>query len=118
MNCAPFDSPGRLRAAAQALWDFAENNRELYAVVAGLDGLDAYGCHDQATPPALRRVASELFLSPESALQADRLADRITATAHGFIALVRAGRFPGGAPRGSALFLETVDDFLKNFQPC
>ena len=105
--------PGkRLRAAVRALWDFAVHNREIYAVMFGLDGIGAHrrGC---ATPEILKRIAAELAAKRDIIDPVDDLADSIAAVTHGFIGLHLSGGFPGGGGRAADLLQGVVEDVIK-----
>jgi len=105
--------PGkRLRAAVRALWDFAMQHRELYAVMFGLNGMAAYR-RGGATPAAVLRIATELVMKRETGDDAVDLADSIAATAHGFICLALSGGFPGGGDRAHVLLDEVVEDIVR-----
>ena len=105
----------RVRAAARAYWDFALANRELYAVIYGLDGV-ALGSRDDshnAVYQAMQGVAAELIGKRGLNLAPADLADRITAQLHGFVAMAAGNRFPGGSERALALMMESIDDLLR-----
>ncbi|HVI50726.1 MAG TPA: TetR/AcrR family transcriptional regulator [Candidatus Sulfotelmatobacter sp.] len=102
----------RLRAAVRVLWEFAQTNPELYAVMFGLSGQDNHGGGGPALS-LLRRVAAELAQKREAAEDAEDLADSLIAAAHGFIALALAGQFPGGADRAMSLLLALAENTAK-----
>jgi AcrR family transcriptional regulator len=105
--------PGkRMRAAVRAMWDFAMRHRELYAVMFGLNGMEAYR-RCAATPSTVTQIAAELVAKRETGDDAGDLADSIAATAHGFICLALAGGFPGGGDRAHFLLDEVVDDIVR-----
>ncbi len=106
----------RLRAAVQALWQFAHTNRELYAVMFGLDGLRPYSPEPGDAPMALRQIAQELAEKHGGKDESAHQADRIAATAHGFIALTLNNRFPGGPDRAADLLLTTIDDIVQGLK--
>lgn len=105
----------RLRTTVRGLWDFALANPELYAAIFGLDGLASRlnGNAVELTPSAMRRVAAEVVSKRNLGIPADDLADRLAATAHGFICLALADRFPGGRERGLALLLDVFETLVK-----
>lgn len=103
----------RLRAVVRAWWGFALEHRELYAVMFGLNGMEAHRHRGNSAPAALLRVAGELVAKHAAEDAAGDLADRIAATAHGFIGLTLAGGFPGGGERALTLLLDVVEDVVK-----
>lgn len=104
----------KLRAMIRALWTFSEANRELYAVIFGLDGLSAHpGGRPGLALPALIRVSGDFVAKRGDAETAEDLADRLMATAHGFVGLAFAGSFPGGHARAGDLLMRSVDILLK-----
>ncbi len=107
----------RMRAVVRGLWDFALANRELYAVIYGLDGLAAHrdGSAD-AAPDSLRRVAAELVHKRQADEPADDLADRVAATVHGFLCLALTDAFPGGRERALTLLLDALDALVKGLE--
>jgi hypothetical protein len=112
----PKGAAKRLRAQVQALWDFALACPELYAVMFGGGGLAAHPDHDHdgLAPPSLRRTAGELVEKRKAVDPAADVADRVVATTHGFLALVLAGRFPGGTGRALTQLQSAVDAMVKN----
>lgn len=108
----------RLRAASQALWDFALTNPELYAVMFGAEGLAGRGgsACDVFVPEALKRLAGEILDKRRSDETAEDLAARIAATAHGFISLTLAGTMVGGAERAATLFQRSLDALIKGIE--
>ena len=56
----------RLRATVQEFWRFAIDNRELYAVMFGLDGLRPFGNHGGEAPTALKKIVGELISKREA----------------------------------------------------
>lgn len=106
--------PGkRLRAGVRVLWDFALNNRELYAVMSGLSGQASHGGGAGPALAGLRKVAQELAIKREAPEDAENLADSLIAATHGFIALTLTGQFPGGPDRASDLLLALAEDVSK-----
>lgn len=102
----------RLRSAVQALWAFAMDNRELFAVMFGLDGLASHATG--GAPSALRHVAAELVAKrAKKGEDADAVADRVAATVYGFIGLTLSGNFPGGGERAAELLSQVIEDIIK-----
>lgn len=108
----------KLRAVVAALWRFALANRELYAVMFGLDGLNAHRHPGMAgpTPDLLVRVAAELVAKRQSPVSAEDFADSIAATVHGFLSLTLGGEFPGGHDRASSLLSDTVEALIRSLE--
>jgi len=101
----------RVRAIVRGIWGFAHDNRELYSVIYGGDGLAAHG-PDLAPDPLVQAVA-KLSAKRGSAEPPMDLADRLVATVHGFIGLSLGGRFPGGSERAQALCDRTIEDAIR-----
>ena len=104
----------RLRAGLRAVWQFAQDNPELYAVMFGLVGdvrSIAAGCGPAMA--VLRQAAADVAAKRDASDQTDDLADSLLAAAHGFIIQTQAGAFPGGAERAEALFLALADHQIK-----
>ena len=109
--------PGKkLRAMVKALWEFSLANRELYAVMYGLDGLAPHRtiASDSIAPSGLVRAAAEFSAKHDLDGNAKDLADRLMAVAHGFIGLTLTGDFPGGSDRAFDLLSDILDILLKN----
>lgn len=106
----------KLRAAILAFWDFAQRNRELYAVIYGLDGLKPFSPLKGGASQVLHQIARELVEKHDSKDDPQILADRVAATAHGFTALTLNDRFPGGSDRALDLLLATIDDIAKSLK--
>lgn len=106
----------KLRAMVKALWDFSLANRELYAVMFGLDGLVPHraAAPESIAPAGFVGVAAEFLAKRDLDADAKDLADRLVATAHGFICLTLAGDFPGGSGRAFDLLSHVIDILLKN----
>jgi AcrR family transcriptional regulator len=106
----------RMRALVRAIWLFALDNRELYTVMYGGDGLAAHHDPDGRTlaPPVLRRVAAEVSAKRDIPADSENLADRILATAHGFISLAMAEAIPGGRERAEALLVDVLEALIKD----
>jgi AcrR family transcriptional regulator len=106
----------KLRAMIKALWSFSLSNRELYAVMFGLDGLAAHrGVSPGGVAPAtLVRASAEFLAKRHQDDAAQDVAEQLFATAHGFICLVQAGDFLGGSDRAFDLLSRTLDIVLKN----
>ncbi|MFZ5818204.1 MAG: TetR/AcrR family transcriptional regulator [Bacillota bacterium] len=109
----------RLRQVADAYWEFAMENPELYQAMFGLDGVPF---------PPVRRSEGLLFLllalreelAPlrrepveSSGLQGD--AEILLATLHGHLSLALAGRLGGGAERGEWLMKRAVRTLLEQW---
>ncbi|PKU22286.1 TetR/AcrR family transcriptional regulator [Telmatospirillum siberiense] len=104
----------KLRATIRALWAFSEVNRELYAVIFGLDGLAPHrGARDGLAPSGMIRLAAEFLDKRGNPETAGDLADRLMATAHGFICVAAADDFPGGRDKAFDLLMLTVEALLK-----
>ncbi|HXP97188.1 MAG TPA: TetR-like C-terminal domain-containing protein, partial [Telmatospirillum sp.] len=106
----------KLRAMIKALWMFSLSNRELYAVMFGLDGLVAHraSSSEGIAPPVLIRAASEFLEKRHLDDDATDLADQLIATAHGFICLAQGGACLGGGDRAFDLLSRVLDTLLKN----
>jgi AcrR family transcriptional regulator len=106
----------RLRAMVKAVWDYSREQPALFAVMVGLDGQRAH--RDAATgtlaPAAMGHAADEFLAKRDSGESSQDLADRLFATACGFIVLVAGGSFPGDAEQAFALLSRTVDAMLKD----
>jgi len=116
-SAADMSGPGKkLRAMVKALWEFSLANRELYAVMYGLDGLAPHRtiASDSIAPSGLVRAAAEFSAKHDLDGNAKDLADRLMAVAHGFIGLTLTGDFPGGSDRAFDLLSDILDILLKN----
>ncbi len=114
---ADLSGPGKkLRAMLRALWAFSLANRELYAVMFGLDGLAPHrrAASQGIAPPGFVRAAAEFLAKHDLDADGKDLADRLIATAHGFICLTLPGDFPGGSDRAFDLLSGVFDALLKN----
>jgi len=106
------DGPAKkLRAAMRGLWNFAEANAELYAIMYGGSGQLPHAAG--GTPPALRRIAAKLAAKRGAVEPADDFADRIAACVHGFIAISQTDRHAGGSARALELCSRLVDDAIR-----
>lgn len=104
----------KLRAMIRALWDFSAANRELYAVIFGLDGLTPHrGAEASLAPSGMILLAAEFLDKRKGGETADDLAIRLMATAHGFICLASTGAFPGGRDSAFDLLMTNVETLLK-----
>ena len=108
---ATHGSAKRVRAAVHALWDFATENRELYAVIYGGDGLSPRGIG--LVPGAMLRSVTKLSAKRGAESSAGDTADRLAASVHGFIGLALGGNFPGGQARARKLCDAMVDDLIR-----
>lgn len=106
----------RLRAAVRVLWDFALVHPEFYSVMYGVEGVAAHRGSHSATPAMFVEIARDLVSKREASQDAVDLADRVAATAQGFIGLSLADGFPGGRDRALALLTEVIEDIIKGIK--
>jgi AcrR family transcriptional regulator len=106
----------RLRAMLRAFWEFADQRREFYAVMFGLDGQAAH--HERSSvglaPEALVRASADLLAKRGGDEDPRDLADRLVATIHGFAGLAAADQFPGGRERAFDSLAHVFNVLLKD----
>jgi len=115
------DPEQRLLKMAEAYWNFAMSNPELYQVMNGLGGVP-FGCLEK--PPAAR----EAFVLTQEALVAwakmqgvnvpdiEGAVEIIRSLVHGLISLTMVDRINGGEPRAKELLQRAMRDMFAAWQ--
>jgi AcrR family transcriptional regulator len=117
---------GRIGCSAPAIYQYFHNKDAILAALAA-DGQAALG---QALEAAIadvhgpvkrmRALVRAIWLFAEVSAKRDipadseNLADRILATAHGFISLAMAEAIPGGRERAEALLVDVLEALIKD----
>jgi AcrR family transcriptional regulator len=111
------EAEAKLRALANAYWQFANDCPRLYKAMNGLDGVPFGEGYKVEAVHHIRSLISGILkealhdkdLSPE---ELDDMVQIIRATFQGLISIAMAGRLAGGKERAEKLLLKATQDLL------